>query len=125
MIDIGNECILVCILSSLSSVHSRKDKLEMPGNKSGSCKWNNEYSKSYPGITSAKNGKKDYCHCTHCGKDLSIHHKGRVDIEKHLKTKEHITNCKKVAGTQTLDKLFNGMIVKFSVFLSSFFPIIF
>lgn len=94
----------------------RRTKVEMPGDKSGSCRWNSEYSKTFPGITSAKNGKTNYCHCTHCGKDLSIKHKGRADIEKHLKTKEHIANTIKVAGTLTLDKLFSGNSLQFSMF---------
>lgn len=88
----------------------KKYKLKMPGGKSGGCVWNSEFSEIFPGFTSAKNGKKDHCHCKPCGKDLSIFHKGKTDIANHIKTKDHIANCKKVAGTQTLDKLFNGRV---------------
>lgn len=92
----------------------------MPGPNSGGCIWKNEYSKTYPGITSAKNGKKDHCHCNHCEKDLSIRHKGRADIEKHVKTNEHIANCKKKAGTPTLIQMFSGRIFKLQ-FTHSFY----
>lgn len=72
-------------------------------------------------MTCAKNGKTDHCHCNRFGKDLSIRHKGRADIEKHLETKEHIVNCKKVAGTKTFDQLFSGSVFKFAVFTRNFF----
>lgn len=85
----------------------------MPGNKSGGCIWNDEYGKTYPEITSAKNGKKDHFHCKPCAKDLSLYHKGKADIDKHIITKDHIANCKKVAGTPTLDKLFSGIYLIF------------
>lgn len=91
----------------------QKQKVKMPGGKSGACVWNEEYANVYQGITKAKNGKKDYCYCNPCNKDLSIHHKGKADIEKHIGTKEHQANCKKVAGTPTLHKLFNSKAFNF------------
>lgn len=104
----SNKCTLVCILLRLCSVRSNENKAKMPGSKSGACKWNDALTKDFPGITAAKNGKPDHFHCTHCRKDLSLHHKGRKDIESHIQTNEHQKNVKSIAGTPTLDRLFNG-----------------
>lgn len=82
------------------------------GNKSGGCKWNNDFGKLFPGITAAKNGKKDHCHCVPCKKDISIFHKGKKDIENHVNTKDHKGNVNKSAGTLTLTSHFNGKTVR-------------
>lgn len=91
--------------------HPYQKSLKMSSNKSGGCKWNDGYSKSYPGFTAAKSGKKDHCRCVPCNKDLSIYHKGKKDIEKHMNTNEHKSNCTKIAGTKPLPNLFNGKLI--------------
>lgn len=73
----------------------------------GSCTWSEKLARAYPGFTAAKNGKTDYCHCNLCDKDISIRHKGKTDIENHMKTTDHNRNSKKVAGTQPLTVHFN------------------
>lgn len=95
----------------------------MTSNKSGGCKWNDGFSNTYPGFTAAKNGKKDHCHCVPCNKDLSIYHKGKKDIEKHLNTNEHKSNCLKIANTKSLPSLFNGKFISriFLFFCASHF----
>lgn len=93
----------------------------MPGPKSGACKWNDDFIRDFPGLTAAKNGKLDHFHCTHCRKDLSVHHKGRKDIETQIQTNEHQKNMKAVAGTPTLDMLFNGEAYGYFLLFFSFF----
>lgn len=109
----------VCFVSIACCSLKRK---KMPGNKSGGCVWQDEFTTSYPGSAPAKNRKKDHFHCIPCGKDLSLFHKGKKDIETHMKRADHQANCKKSAGTKTITQLFSGKI-KFKALNSFFFVI--
>lgn len=79
---------------------------------SGFCVWNDSISVQFPGFERAKNGKRDHCFCTHCNKDISIHHKGKKDIEKHISTNEHSKNVSKSVKTKPLTVHFNGLYYK-------------
>lgn len=88
------------------------ETLKMSKKKGGGCIWNNEFSKLFPGMTVAKSGKRDHCHCGPCAKDLSFYHKGKKDIEKHLSTKEHKGNCAKLVATKSLPNIFAGKFIQ-------------
>ncbi|KAB0805402.1 hypothetical protein PPYR_02372 [Photinus pyralis] len=66
------------------------------------CKYSDDMLKEFPSVKKGKISTEVFCNV--CSSSLSIAHKGKKDIEDHLKTEKHKKNLRSQAGASGLQK---------------------